>query len=223
MPVTDAFYGPSASAAAPLIFVHRANPDIAAQGRAQAEVVRATEAATKARHDKEAETARYPTAAKQERFGVLFPWMKDQFGSLDSQLSRAGGQQVGNAPEITAAPVYSNQQIQQRVNAQTAANNQQTENQFRQLQQETGSRGYGSRSPMLAALGVQMGNQNMATNTANARETRLNAANVNAQQLLRGQQAQQQQFEGINAIATANRAPIYQRQNALLAAMSGLA
>lgn len=122
-------------------------------------------------------------------------------------------------PRISARPVYTQGDIQRQVNMQTAANDQGTATKMRDMQSSLAGRGFGSNSPLAQALGQGMQMGNLATNTQNASQTRLGAASANAQQVLAGQTAQEQQYASRQQEAI-QRAGIY--QNFLSSALAAL-
>lgn len=153
-----------------------------------------------------ADAAKYPAMLKQQRWDQLSPYVTGILGGLQNGGTGgafgAGGLfgayqgqgQVGTQPQINAAPVYSQDQIQQQVNTARANNDQKTAGEIQQMNNSLGGHGYGSNSPLAAVLGASYQGQNMQANTANETSTRLNAAQMNSQQLLAAQQAQEAQF-----------------------------
>jgi len=171
-----------------------------------------------------ADASRYPFDLKQQRFDQLFPMFQHSLTALGTpgQPFTAGGAS-GASPEITVGGTLNPQQVQQQVNSQRAANDQATEGRMRQTAGQTAGRGFGANSPLLMALQGQAMGQNLATNTANERETRLGAAQQNSQHVLSTQQAREAQFASRQGEDIARRQPYFQQSNALLAALAGLA
>lgn len=185
--------------------------------------------------EQEAQTAAapgmYAAAAKQGRFNSVLPMFQGALnaGGFGAGGWGSGGQagntspgQVGQAPQISAAPIWSQEQIQQQINGQTAQNDAKTGGQIRDINQSAAGRGFGSNGPLSQALGVMAQGQNTATNTQNAQQTQWNAAQGNAQQVLAGQQAQEGQFSDINNQDIERHKVVAGRQNALIAALGGL-
>lgn len=181
-----------------------------ALGRAQASAV----------HDP-LQAAQLTENDKMARFNSILPLLTNQFSRLNNGFATAGGSN-GAPPPITAGPVLNPQQIQQQVNQSRAANDQNTAGQIARSDASLAGRGFGSGSPLSMALNGAMQGQNMATNTANETNTRLNAAQQNASQLLNSQQALSNQWATGNQLDIQRRAPIFAQQNALIAALSGL-
>lgn len=171
-----------------------------------------------------ADASRYPADLQQSRFNAVFPFLSQQLGGGggDGSSGYKGQGQVGNQPTISAAPVYSENQIQQQVNSSRAANDQQTAGAQRQMQQQMSARGYGSNSPLAQELGVGLQNKNLSANTDAERQLRFDAAGANSKQVLAGQQAQEGQFANRQQ-EDIERNKVYQSKfNALIAAMGGL-
>jgi hypothetical protein len=174
-------------------------------------------------------------AAKQGRFNSVFGLLSGMFGggggggvagfNVPGQggPARAGGSQVGAQPTISAGPVWNPQQIDQQVNATRAKNDAAAESQMRGIRSSTTGRGFGSNSPLLQALQTGVQNANTATNTEAERAFRQQAAEGNATQMLKGQTAQEQQFASRQDEDIRRRAPYFAQQNALIAALAGLA
>lgn len=139
-----------------------------------------------------AAASRYPYDLKQQRWNTVFPWVQSQLSGLTQNgfPGTGGGAGGGAGPAaITVGPVFSGDQVQQQVNARTAANDQATAGKVRGVQQSLAGHGFGGDSPLARALGLAAQNQNLAANTANERDTRLGAAQMNAQQVLEAEKA----------------------------------
>ncbi len=158
---------------------------------------------------------------QMSRFNQLLPLLTGQLGKLNNGFATAGGTNSA-PPPISAGPTLNPQQIQQQVNTSRAANDQATAGQQANSNASLAGRGFGSNSPLSMALNQGMQNNNLATNTANETSTRLNAAQQNASQLLNSQQALSNQWATGNQLDIQRRAPYFQTQNALIAALGGL-
>lgn len=141
------------------------------------------------------ETARLGQAQTQGRFNAGYDLVTKQLAQAGNWMGgyRGNGPQ-GNQPAISDAPVYNEQQIQQQVNAQRAANDQSLAGRLRESQSQLAGRGFGSRSPLSMALEQGFANANLAQNTANERDLRLGAATANSNQVLKAQTAREQQY-----------------------------
>lgn len=161
---------------------------------------------------------------QQQKFntvwGALSGLMGNMFGG--GGPFTAGGSS-GASPEISVGGVYNPQQIDQQVNAARAKNDATTAGRVRDAQQQMAARGFGSSSPLLAALTGRLQNQNLATNADSEREIRMGAAGQNAEQLLRTQQAREAQFASRQAEDIERRKPYFSTMNSLFASLAGLA
>lgn len=171
----------------------------------------------------QADASKYPATLKQDRFNQVFPWLQGQFGALSHSLNgdRVGGQS-GGSPEISVGPVWNSQQIQGRVNDARASNDATTQTNINNMQQSMGGKGFGSNSPLAQALGVQMQGQNMANNTQAENDLRWNSAQGNADQITKTQGLREQQFAARNQEDIARRQALYNNQNTLISALSGI-
>ncbi len=156
---------------------------------------------------------------KQSRFNTLLPMFSGAFGQQPFQI---GGTSQGG-PNINANPVWNAQQVQGQVNQAQAQGAQKVGSQTQQMQQGLAGRGFGGNSPLAQQLGSQFQMANNATQAQNEQATRWGAAQGNAQQQLQGQQAQEAQFGARQQESIERLKPYYTHQNALLAALSGLA
>ncbi len=95
--------------------------------------------------------------------------------------------------QMAVAPVISQPMVQQQVNSARAHNDATAAGQIRRTNQQVAGQGYGSRSPLAMALQGQVQSANAATNADTARQTRLDAATLNASDSQARQIAQMQQ------------------------------
>jgi len=137
-----------------------------------------------------------PANLRQSRFNTLLPYLNQAMGGMGSMFGGGynGAGQRGQQPLISAAPVLSASQVQQQVNGARANNDAATAGQVQQMNAGLAGRGFGSNSPLAQALMANYAGQNMATNTANERDTRINASQLNADHILKAQMAQEGQF-----------------------------
>jgi len=164
--------------------------------------------------------------AQQNRFKQIFPLIKSQLsgafgGGLGGGAATAGGSS-GSGPAINANPIFSGSQIQQQVNAATAANDQRAQTQARLAREQTAGHGFGAQSPLARALEMGAQNQAMAANTANEREIRLGATGRNAAHVLDAQRAQEEQYASRMREDIERRKPYFQQQQNMLAVLAGL-
>ena len=116
-------------------------------------------------------------------------------GSGGSGGGSVGGgisSQASTIPQISAAPIWTPSQINQKVMGSRAANNEQTQGQIQQIGQQEAGRGFGASSPLAQALTGQSQEAGNAMNTKNTSDVQFNTAQGNAQQVLQGQTAQAQ-------------------------------
>lgn len=139
---------------------------------------------------------------QEARVNALYPEIMKQWLALQNQaqtpfaqtLSEVGGQRADmgtapNYPGITVGGVWNDDQIQQRVNAMRGANDAATGGEVRRLGEGAAGRGFTASSPLYQALTSNAQAKNLATNTQGENDLRWNAAEGNAGQLLRSQQA----------------------------------
>ena len=169
-----------------------------------------------------AEASKFPHILKQQRFDTLWPWLQGQFGNLQNELARAGGQS-GASPEITVGGVWNPQQVNQQVNATRAQNDMAAQSQMKQQAQKVGGMGFGSNSPLLQALQGQTQAANLATNTQAEQQFRNQAAQLNAEHLFNTQQGRENQFASRQREDIERRKPIWSGYNTLLGSLVGLA
>src|SRR5262245_18522141 len=148
------------------------------------------------------QAAIYPEQGKMNRFNQVFPLFSDalgKFGSggmLQGGYGRAGA--TGTQPNISAAPVFSPQQIQQQVNAARSGNDQSAAGAQQRMQHrwhhQLAGPVFGTSAPPAPALRQNLYAQNLATNPGNERDIRSGAAQTNAGQVFEAQKARQQQY-----------------------------
>lgn len=169
----------------------------------------------------------YAPGLQQQRFNTLLPMFQGAYGTLQNAAASGTGAGAGTptgapSPEITVGGVLNPQQVQQQVNAGRASTDQATATRMRQNAGQAAGRGFAAQSPLLAALNQNAWGQGMAANVANERETRLGAAQQNAQQLLSTQQARESQFASRQQEALQQQQIAAGQRNALLAALAGM-
>ena len=169
-----------------------------------------------------AQAAMLPAELQQQRFQSVFPWLQSQFGRISSQMARPGGQSPPS-PEITVGGVLNPQQVQQQVNSMKASNEQTGATQMAGQSRDLAGRGFGSNSPLLAALHGQTQASVLGQNVGGERDIRLGAAQQNAGQLLSTQQARAQAFAQRQQEDIARRQPYFSMANTLLSSLAGLA
>jgi hypothetical protein len=150
--------------------------------------------------------------------------------SFQAALAMLGGGGAGTPPPaLPSSQVLSDAQVGQQVNAAQAANQSAAVSQRQAAASDLAARGFGSRSPLAAALNAQIGTSTNMANADAARETQLEAARQNAEQGVRvGQLATTQWATGNQMDLERRRAAgnlmLGNQQNAtsLIAALAGM-
>ena len=146
-----------------------------------------------------------PIDFKREVFGQVSPLLT---GLLTGSTERVGGQS-GAAPAVARGPIWTDQMIGEQINAGRGANLAAADTQNRAAATKMAGQGFGTRSPLLAALQGATNMQAAAANSDLARETRWDAAQGNADQTYRTDQlavqawnqAEQQDIQRRNQVA----------------------
>ena len=162
---------------------------------------------------------RQQLAFQQSKWNQAFGALTGMLGTNPFQI---GGQNT-QQPEITTGGVYTPQQIDQQVSATRAKNDQATATAQKQAADAATGRGFGVNSPLIAALQNNLAGQGIAANAAAENQIRQTAAQQNAQQLLGTQTERQNAWEAANTLAIQRAKPYFDRQNALIAALAGIA
>lgn len=161
-----------------------------------------------------------PLSPEMELKGRTLEWMKNRFGGGKG----SGGSSPFTTPQpgIDTSGIWSPDQIQQRVNASTANTDRAAATQIRGQQQSAGAKGFGTQSPLVAALQQQALGQAAGTNAEQDNSIRWNAAEGNRKMVLDAEKAR------LDAWAQAQNARNQWwniqsgRDNALIAAMAGI-
>lgn len=162
------------------------------------------------------------TPQQQAWLNALYPQLMTKYaGAQQPQLNQAiGGQDV-----VTPGPIWNEQQIQNRVNQGGATSDQSLATQQRVLSGTLAGRGFGANSPLYQSLATNMGMQNLAQKQGNENALRWNAAQGNAEHLLKGQTALAQEDvarkELANQVYNTQMQGYTAQQNALLQALYG--
>lgn len=147
----------------------------------------------------------YFTPDQQAKMNQLWPGLVGQvFGQPGYRIGMAGGVHVPT-PHISTGQIWGPQQIQEQVNLTRATNEQRGAGDLMRQQQDLTGRGYGSGSPIMAALGQVNRMGTMATNTAAENNLRTQMAQMNSQHLLQSQQAAANAALGAAEINQKNR------------------
>lgn len=162
-------------------------------------------AAKNADRDAQLQIGMAPWQYKDRVFGTISPLLQQLMGG-QSPGGLVGGQNPAT-PQVDASPIWSPRQIDQQVNAAKANNAQSADTMTRQAQTKLSAQGFGSKSPLLAALEGNIGQARMAQDAEADRGIRWDAASGNAGHVLKGQMANQ------NAAVAFNDADIKRRQS----------
>ncbi len=166
-----------------------------------------------------------PTRFAQTKFNAVFPWVQRTLGSFAGGGWGTAGYQgqgaQGQQPAISDAPVYSQGQVQQQVNAGRAQNDAATADRQRALSQRMAGRGFGTNSPLAMALSNSLFQGNLATNTGAEQDLRWKAAQGNASQVLEAQKARETQYASRQDEDIRRNQVVRNQQSALLASLLG--
>lgn len=133
--------------------------------------------------------------ASMEPFRAKQSWLERLFGQGQLNSGAVGGQ-VGQQPDFTPSPVYSQDQIGEQVNAARSQNDARTATQQRLLGQSAAARGFGAASPGIEAQRRSLAMGNMRENAVAEREIPFQAAQANADSMFRGNQLLQNMWQG---------------------------
>lgn len=136
--------------------------------------------------DRQAQLA--PFTYRQQLTERLLPTILGGLGGTGSQV----GGTIAPQPAFTASPVYTDQQMNQQVNAAVGQNDARTATQQRLLGQSAAGRGFGAASPATAALSRSIDTAGMRENATAEREIPFQAAQANNDSMFRGSQLMQQ-------------------------------
>jgi hypothetical protein len=159
-----------------------------------------------------------PINLKRDVFNQVSPLLT---GLLNGSTERVGGQSAA-APSIARGPVWTEQQINEQVNAGQGANQAAADTQNRSAATRLAGQGFGTRSPLLAALQGATGMQTAAANADLARDTRWDAAQGNADQVFRGDQLATQQWNQAEQQDIARRQMMATYSGNLASVLAGL-
>lgn len=127
-----------------------------------------------------------PINLKRDIFNQVSPLLTGLVGNAGNG-DRVGGTN-SPPPDITRGGIWSPQQVDEQVNAAKSANAANADRTTRGNATSLAAQGFGSRSPLLAALNASTQMQRAGADATADRETRWNAAEGNAQQTTRTDQ-----------------------------------
>lgn len=170
--------------------IYSADPDIAAQGAQSLKQV-------EAQGNEARKTAAQAEAARQGRFNTLLPMFQGAMGGGNFNI---GGQGIDvpkpqfGGPHIQGGPLWTQQGIQQNLNANRAMIDRSTATMNRDTQNQAAGRGFGARSPTTMALQNQANMSALGQKADYTRQFLPQARQANAQFGLQAANAQQNQF-----------------------------
>lgn len=160
-----------------------------------------------------------PINLKRDIFNQVSPLLTGLMGGGNNE--RVGGTGTP-APDITRGPVWSGQQVNEQVNAGLASNAANADTQNRQNATGLAAQGFGSRSPLLAALNSSVGMQRAAADADFARDTRFDTAKANAEQVTTTDQLAVDRWDRGERNDIARRQAAFNQQSQLAAVLAGL-
>lgn len=166
--------------------------------------------------------AQMPWDYKNKVFGTLSPLLTQLTGGAAGGGIRPGGENLG-VERVNESPIWSPQQVGQQVNAAKAGNAQSADTQMKAAQTKLTSQGFGSKSPLLAALEGNIGQARMGQDATAAREIPWQAAQGNATQVMGAQKANQGADIAANAADIERRKANNSYTTSLLGILGGLA
>lgn len=165
-----------------------------------------------------AEANNLPHQLRQQRYNQVLPYLQGQLGTLSSSV---GGANFGRSP-ISVGPVWSQDVINQNVNAARGKIDAETEGRNRSTQQSLAGRGFAPNSPLYHALQSQNQGRALASKADTERETRTGMADRNARHMLDTERARLEMENAQAEEDIARRRNVAGFQSALLGAIAGL-
>jgi hypothetical protein len=169
-----------------------------------------------------AETARLQTKLDYatSKFNVVYPFVQSSLAAAQDSPITPG--LSFDPPFVSTRGIYTAAQVQQQVNLAWARNDSRTQAQLLQTQKELAGRGFSSNSPLLEALKVGYLGQNLRSNAEAATTIRLQSAQANAEQTLKGQELRNTQFNQQQGVAIESEKNQVTRQVGLVGALASL-
>jgi len=161
---------------------------------------------------------RQQQADKNNRFNTIWGSIQGQLGGLNQSV----GGQSPPSPPMGGGQIWGAQDIQQNLNANRASTDRQVATQNANMQGSLAGRGFGSRSPLAAALETQTAMSGMGQKADYARQFVPQARQQNANYGLQVGQAREQQFANRQNEDIERRRTTVGQQTSLLNALAGL-
>lgn len=207
-PGTNGGFNPSTGAPNAFTSIKMADPDIAAQGAQNQKL-----------QDQNLAFQQKGLDWQKQKFNTGMGLLQNTLAGFNDQ-GRVGGAS-GQGPHIQGGPLWTNQAINQNVNANNASIDQQTASNQQRLAGNMAGKGFGSRSPLAMALAQQGQQSAMGQKADYARQFVPEARQQNAKFGLSVGQAQEQQFAQRQQEDIQRRQALQQQQNSLLSALGG--
>ena len=158
---------------------------------------------------------------QKQKFGTLLPYLNNLMGM--GQASNMPGPAAGGVqPRIGGGPLWTQQQINQNINANRAQTDQSVATQNRAMQNQVASRGFGTSSPLAQALSNQMQLGGMAQKADYGRQFQQQARQDNLRYALDVGRAQENQFASRQKEANDRRQIQANQTSSLIGALGGL-
>lgn len=163
-----------------------------------------------------------PIDFAREKFNAVMPMIGGAIGGIGG-IRGGGGGGGGLSPQqqTQIGDIWNQGQIDQQVNAAKAGDAQQAATASNAAARNTAGKGFGSSSPLLAALQGQIQTGRMATDAESERGIRLNSAQANAQNRLQTGSLAEQQWLDAQDQNLRRQQLGYSGPASLLAAMGG--
>jgi hypothetical protein len=173
------------------------SPDYAGQEAAQRYAAQQAAGASEYGSGLQYQLGQSQLAQKGSQFNDVYGLLSGQLGNLTSQQGGAGGVNTAQ-PTISANPTYTPLQIQQAQNQAGASAMQGAAASNQALASKMAGEGFGARSPALQQQQSNAMMQALSQGQTAAQNIGMTTAQQNAQQVLAGQTAQEQQWQDYN-------------------------
>lgn len=158
---------------------------------------------------------------QKQKMGTLLPYLNNLMGM--GQASNMPGPAAGGVqPRIGGGPLWTQQQINQNINANRANVDQSIATQNRTLGNQIAGRGFGTASPLAAALQNQTAMGGMAQKQDYARQFQQQTRQDNLRYALDVGRAQENQFASRQKEANDRRQIQANQTSSLIGALGGL-
>jgi hypothetical protein len=170
-----------------------------------------------------AETARLTTklAFAQTKFDQVYPFVHDSLVNTQNGVTTPG--LLADPPFVSSRGVLTAAQIQAQINAAWAKNDSRTTALIAQTQKDLAGRGFSSNSPLLEAVAASYQGQNLRANLEAATSITIQAAQANADQVLKGQGLANDQYNQRQSVSLESERNQVTRQVGFVSALAQLA